>query len=1098
MINDKNEVKLDEEDFDDTEETFIRWSNLLFLPFNPIFKSLVLVMVVIKTLLLNETDPNYSTYVYGTSIVISYIVNQQFDEIKPATLAELVIISVLMIAGNLLLTFVVFPKMVAEALLKLRRICTYYPQVHRLIEEAQRRNPNSTTYLEIKEFYAVIWKKRNGITWIPEVISELPRYLRIDIKQDLVWPVFYHSPTFRKASAPFKRALCEYIRIDYKLPGEKFFGGPHCQSHLHYVKSGIVQLISSDDGSTPLISVSSGTIFGDISFFIPFKRKVTAQCLTYCEVLYISRVDILNTIHKYPEDRRMIIQQAKDRIKHARTLYSCKQLVRGLDRTEDEGIAWIKKRWWEISEAVSKWKKLSCKKEPEKCKLPAEETAYHCAKYIGQLVLCSDVQLQMKSMFANVKFPWIFVPNSIFGRIWSNIVFATVFCVLVLYPPYITRHEKPKWFIFFQFWADLVYILDICVALLTSVGSVSCEYPNEKGELIRKTYNPGELLTSFGVFFKTASLRTLIAYTECEILYIKLNDFNNIVKSYPYEWDHIQNCVYEFSPAVDALVKDYVNKYRNMGFYDQRGLLITSMRKTIPHYLSRGFIFDVFGCMPFYQTVSLFVTTTIEENDGMLIDTMSKFAHLYLLTGYFDYVADMPNINFCLLMILKWQVVTLLVSLGSSHFFVSKCIWFEWGDGGELMGMSRQNYCWLPNYLPLDKKPTIHQLHMVYAESLNLAQSGFMRFNLGKFQINRKHLGVGFMLLVLGFMFWYVMCYSLTLLVLNYRGNTLFQHGVHQLRRFLKAERIEDTLIKRAVAHFRYWWLRTKGINIQSLMNERIGVIFRQDLSYYFFKKTVEASDTLLSGGESVERDLASAATQLYFLPGEIIVREMNLTPWVYIVHRGKIVVKQGGQDLAILTKGSLFGQLDGTSPRPVRISAESIDHADLLQIPFSEFQEIVGDKGRENIAKNSQSKYDYMLVRKMIFENPYNTVKYLLRGMKALKLPTELVVEGGECVYKTIRWRLLKKWQFYVDMLFLVVPLLSYHISYRNYGLFRLLRLYLLYDFHEQFCKGFQSTIAPILLKFVIVFLLLHSMTCGWVFVACRGGGINFKPDLL
>lgn len=103
--------------------------------------------------------------------------------------------------------------------------------------------------------------------------------------------------------------------------------------------------------------------------------------------------------------------------------------------------------------------------------MPAEETAYHCAKYIGQLVLCSDIQLQMKSMFANVKFPWIFVPNSIFGRIWSNIVIVTVFCVLVLYPPYITRRDKPKWFIFFQFWADLVYILDICVALLTSVVS---------------------------------------------------------------------------------------------------------------------------------------------------------------------------------------------------------------------------------------------------------------------------------------------------------------------------------------------------------------------------------------------------------------------------------------------------------------------------------------------------------------------------------------------------------------------------------------------------------------------------------------------------
>ena len=58
------------------------------------------------------------------------------------------------------------------------------------------------------------------------------------------------------------------------------------------------------------------------------------------------------------------------------------------------------------------------------------------------------------------------------------------------------------------------------------------------------------------------------------------------------------------------------------------------------------------------------------------------------------------------------------------------------------------------------------------------------------------------------------MCYSLTLLVLNTRRNTLFQHGVNLLRRFLNAERLEDSLIDRAVAHFRYWWLRYSNVII--------------------------------------------------------------------------------------------------------------------------------------------------------------------------------------------------------------------------------------------------------------------------------------------
>lgn len=402
-------------------------------------------------------------------MILSHLINKQYDDIKPSTISEYVVIGFLIICGNLMLIFIIFPKMVAEALLKCRRFCTFYPEVHRIIEETKRHNPSPIAHIDVENFYTLMWKKHHGITSIPEVISQMPRYLRIDIKQDLIWPVFYHSPTLRKTSDAYKRWLCEYVHIDYKLPGQKFYAGPYCKTHLYYLKSGIVQLISCDDGVTPLISVTSGTIFGDISFYLPpSKRNVLTRCLTYCEVLYITRIDVLQSLHMFPEDRHLVLNHVKDRIKHSRILHTCKQHIRGLDRSEDEGIAWVKRRWWEICEAVNSWNKSS-RREGDKCQLPAEESSYHCAKYIGQLVLCSNVQLNMKSMFANEKFPWIFVPDSKFGQIWGKIVTATVFFVMLFYPPYITRNDIPTWFKSFQLWTDFIYICDICVSLLTSI-----------------------------------------------------------------------------------------------------------------------------------------------------------------------------------------------------------------------------------------------------------------------------------------------------------------------------------------------------------------------------------------------------------------------------------------------------------------------------------------------------------------------------------------------------------------------------------------------------------------------------------------------------
>lgn len=60
--------------------------------------------------------------------------------------------------------------------------------------ETKRRNTSLNAYVELENILNMLWKKRNGIIRLPEIIIDLPRYLKLEIKQDLVWPVFYHSP----------------------------------------------------------------------------------------------------------------------------------------------------------------------------------------------------------------------------------------------------------------------------------------------------------------------------------------------------------------------------------------------------------------------------------------------------------------------------------------------------------------------------------------------------------------------------------------------------------------------------------------------------------------------------------------------------------------------------------------------------------------------------------------------------------------------------------------------------------------------------------------------------------------------------------------
>lgn len=362
------------------------------------------------------------------------------------------------------------PKIICEAMLYIRRVTEYKPKVSRIIDEVARRNPEKNSSEVVESFYALIWAKRSGLTQIPEVTVRLPRYIRIEICLDLFWQVFYHSPTFRTTSNSFKRLLSEYIRLDYKLPGERFFVGPQAQTHLYYIKSGLVQLISADDGTTSLLSMTSGTIFGDISFLVPpIGRTVEVRCVTYCEVVFISRFCLLNTLSKFPHDRREVMKRVYDRIKHAETLSKCKELVRGIDRAEDENFYWIKKRWWELSDTIDAWQKNVSDKAQTSCTLPPDEMPYHCTKYIGQLVLCTEAQLHRKSMFAKFTFPWVLLPNSLFNVYWHKIVIITVYLVLISFPPNISRMKPYSWFHVMEFRADSVYGLDLLILMMTAI-----------------------------------------------------------------------------------------------------------------------------------------------------------------------------------------------------------------------------------------------------------------------------------------------------------------------------------------------------------------------------------------------------------------------------------------------------------------------------------------------------------------------------------------------------------------------------------------------------------------------------------------------------
>lgn len=590
------------------------------------------------------------TYMYGFQYVLGYLTFYLTDTLFPKTLINLYFTVFLLLTGYVLWTFLLLPHLFNDSLLNMRRLSLYNRRAKRMIIEAEIRNVSPEAHMKVENYYSIMWAKQKGIMTVPKIIYLIPRHIKLGLIQDLSWAVFYHSPTFRKTSLPYKRWICEHIRLEYRLKGERLFSGLHCYTNLYYLKSGVVQFFAMDDTSAAMLSVTGGTIFGDISAIIPpINRKVIVRCLTYCEVFVVSRAIVLTSLHKFPEDRRNILNLVHKRMKHARDLFSCKQEIRGADVVEDEGIHWIKRRWWELSETIAAYKRS---KKYKKCDLPREETNYHCAKYIGQLVLCKESQLQKESMFIRDQFPWLLSMKSKFIAIWNIMIYVVVFVTLLVLPPGLVRMtiDRPYWFPFFLKTVDFIYAADIFVSLFSAPEEAQGVADTIFGALLLRCKNFYFILDLFST-----------AWVDYFVKEIGQADIRNIVTFNRLLKTHVlfetrRNIKWTRQTEVGNRMSLYVILVNGLIMYDS-GFFMYMVSVLIPdvtrenYFLSHCIISNTTNCLfkdSGILSLSLVYVYRLIAESGTLLEKTKLDTSLNIIGGFIMYVVTIYSRSFCI------------------------------------------------------------------------------------------------------------------------------------------------------------------------------------------------------------------------------------------------------------------------------------------------------------------------------------------------------------------------------------------------------------------------------------------------------------------
>lgn len=73
------------------------------------------------------------------------------------------------------------------------------------------------------------------------------------------------------------------------------------------------------------------------------------------------------------------------------------------------------------------------------------------------------------------------------------------------------------------------------------------------------------------------------------------------------------------------------------------------------------------------------------------------------------------------------------------------------------------------------------------------------------------------------------------------------------------------------------------------------------------FYSALTGCSQLIGGDDTFARQLATHLTEVHFIPDQEIMRELSLSPHIFIVNRGKVIISKDGKTLTSLTKVRIY-----------------------------------------------------------------------------------------------------------------------------------------------------------------------------------------------
>lgn len=297
-----------------------------------------------------------------------------------------------------------------------------------------------------------------------------------ELKLDLCWNAFKHSHLFRNLEVHYLRHLSSLATLTYMTPGELIFKKGKFKSKMVYIATGVVQLLSEEDGETPILSLSGGTCLGETALFIDHPSTCTVVCQSYTEVCILERKHFFKSYELYPNEFLQLLKNVFKRYEESKHFVKVNkfQLKNSEWNAKSQVLTmkWLKKTLYRLlSKRVFTGTKsiLSTSMNDRIIETTFEKMVF-CSKYLDMLVISDEYELDTETILMKTTCPIIFQPDSIIIRAWKKLIALLSLLMALTYIFYLSLSmDVIDLYTLFIYFVTLVWILDVYIQISTAI-----------------------------------------------------------------------------------------------------------------------------------------------------------------------------------------------------------------------------------------------------------------------------------------------------------------------------------------------------------------------------------------------------------------------------------------------------------------------------------------------------------------------------------------------------------------------------------------------------------------------------------------------------